>query len=231
MVSYRTENKDQAEQLKLVGTQDQAKVYGATNFYWDVAAGASVNTAGTKVTDAWFESLIFSGIDRNADGTINTHGFLVLTDVAAVKEGIGGTASKEITTDQLKETSGKVISSKSGATIDVITDTADQISNATTAEEVRDALVNMITNIRNIWRNRNNTVTAEETAEQIVEQTVEKEETASETVTIKEEETPLASGEEVAAEAKGSNALPIACAATVLLAAGGFVLIKRKKLF
>ena len=231
VVSYRTENKDQAEQLKLVGTQDQAKVYGATNFYWDVAAGASVNTAGTKVTDAWFESLIFSGIDRNADGTINTHGFLVLTDVAAVKEGIGGTASKEITTDQLKETSGKVISSKSGATIDVITDTADQISNATTAEEVRDALVNMITNIRNIWRNRNNTVTAEETAEQIVEQTVEKEETASETVTIKEEETPLASGEEVAAEAKGSSALPIACAATVLLAAGGFVLIKRKKLF
>lgn len=231
VVSYRTENKNQAEQLKLAGSQDSTKVYGVTNFYWDVTAGTSVNTEGTKVTDAWFESLAFTGIDRNADGTINTHGFLVLTDVAAVKEGIGGTASKEITTDQLKETSGKVISSKSGATIDVITDTADQISNATTAEEVRDALVNMITNIRNIWRNRNNTVTAEETAEQTVEQTVEKEETASETVTIKEEETPLASGEEVAAEAKGSSALPIACAATVLLAAGGFVLIKRKKLF
>ncbi len=97
VVSYRKNvGLDVAEQFKLFGTQKEADVKNATNFYWDVASKSSVNTEGVKVADDWFESLEFTGIDRNADGTINMNGFLVLTDKAADGDSIGGTVSGDI---------------------------------------------------------------------------------------------------------------------------------------
>ncbi len=97
VVSYRKNiSMDVAEQFKLLGTQKEADVKNATNFYWDVASKTSVNTEGVKVTDEWFESLEFTGITRNADGTINMNGFLVLTDKAADGGAIGGTGSGDV---------------------------------------------------------------------------------------------------------------------------------------
>ena len=258
VVSYRTENKDQAEQLKLVGSQDSTKVYGTTNFYWDVAAGASVNTEGTKVTDAWFESLTFTGIDRNADGTINTHGFLVLTDAAAVEAGLGGTASEKITAGP--ETSGKVISNKTGATVDVVIDTVEQIKQATSASEVKNALANMIAGIQNIWNSRTpaagtaltQTPAASQTrqraprAEELpaAEENVEtpealneqealavEEEQNTEVTEIKEEETPLAAQSDAVATQKNIILPIVLISVFMLLAAGGFVFLKRKDIF
>ncbi|MGN0426714.1 MAG: pectinesterase family protein [Agathobacter sp.] len=263
IVSYRKQEiKDDKfkgeEQLKLVGSQDSTKVYGTTNFYWDVTAGASVNTAGTKVTDAWFESLIFTGIDRNADGTIDTHGFLVLTDVAAVKAGLGGTASEEVTAGT--ETSGKVVSSKSGATIDVIVDTVEQIKQATSASEVKNVLANMIAGIQNIWNSRTpaagtalaQTPAASQTrqraprAEELpaAEENVETQEALNEqealaveegqnteVTEIKEEETPLAAQSDAVATQKNMILPIVLISVFMLLAAGGFVFLKRKDIF
>ena len=80
----------EAENVKLKGTQDEKKVYGSKNFFWD--GTASVNADGVKAAEDWFVSLdsaaaINGGITRNADGTINMNGFLELTDKAP--EGVG----------------------------------------------------------------------------------------------------------------------------------------------
>ena len=175
IISYRTfrlENADEEkENIKLLGTQDQSKVYNETNYYWDVAAGASMNSAGKKVTDAWFESLTFTGVDRNADGTINMNGFLVLTDAADADGGLGGTSSGDVTIGE--ETSGKVQEpSKPQQTVDSFIGAVDDIINAESKEDVKNAISNLITNLTNIW-NRN------------------------EEVVIEEGETPLAAGEEI----------------------------------
>ena len=106
VISYRTENMDQTENLKGKGTQDSSRIYGETNFYWDVTSHTSVNSKGATVSSDWFESLDFTGIERNADGTVNTHGFLILTDKAQAGGAIGGTASEDITIGN--ETDGKV---------------------------------------------------------------------------------------------------------------------------
>ncbi|MBQ6787219.1 MAG: hypothetical protein IJO85_05815 [Lachnospiraceae bacterium] len=97
VISYRKNiGTGVAEQLKLLGSQDTSKVQNAENYYWDVASKTSKNTEGVTVTDSWFESLEFTTIDRNADGTINTHGFLVLTDEAKTGSSIGGTGSTDV---------------------------------------------------------------------------------------------------------------------------------------
>lgn len=106
VVSYRTAYKDQSENLKGKGTQDSSKIYGTTNFYWDVTSQTSVNAEGAAVSSDWFESLDFTSVDRNADGTINMHGFLILTDKALAGGEFGGTASKDVTIGD--ETDGKV---------------------------------------------------------------------------------------------------------------------------
>ena len=97
VVSYRTEYMDQTENLKGKGTQDSSKIYSENNFYWDVASKTSVNSKNVAVSSDWFKSIEFTGIDRNADGTINTHGFLSLTDKALAGGEIGGTASGDHT--------------------------------------------------------------------------------------------------------------------------------------
>lgn len=80
LVSFRTEHKDVAENIKPKGTQDTTKIYGTNNYYWS-GAGAT-NTVGVAVTADWFKSLEFDaskGFSRNADGTINLGGFLEMT--------------------------------------------------------------------------------------------------------------------------------------------------------
>ena len=115
ILSFRTQNTDNAENIKLVGSQDATKVYQSTNYFWKSASGESKD-ASTTVTSDWFES-VDTGMDysthvyselpvtRNEDGTINMNGLLVLTDKAA--EGTGATlnastltASKEITVSE-----------------------------------------------------------------------------------------------------------------------------------
>ena len=110
VVSYRKNvSLDTTETFKLKGSQDTAKVKNATTFYWD--GSASVNTEGVKVADDWFESLTYTEPTRNADGTINMNGFLVLTDKAAAGESIGGIASNDVKIGE--ETDGTI----AGATI------------------------------------------------------------------------------------------------------------------
>ena len=196
IVSYRTENLSQAEQLKLVGTQDSSKVYGTSNFYWDATTATSVNSTGEKVTDAWFESLTFTGVERNADGTINMNGFLTTTEASKVSAGIvtvtnedgsvsSGTSSSDVTIGE--ETSGKTQgnnqsnnpsgnSGKLEQTGEAIVETITTIVNAESKEEVQSAISNLISSIKDIWTGNNNT------AEEVV---------------IEDEETPLASGEEI----------------------------------
>ena len=99
ILSFRTEKLDQEEQLKPKGSQETGKYKGTTNYYWDAAKKQSVNTANAAASADWFVSLDTSvAPTRNADGTINMHGLLQLTDLAP--EGVGArfepTKSKEI---------------------------------------------------------------------------------------------------------------------------------------
>lgn len=100
IISYKNSNAV-AEQFKLLGTQDESKVYGTNNYYFN--GKVSKNTAGTVVAESWFESLdmdaaIHGGITRNADGTINTNGFMTLTSAAPSDAGarLSGTASGDV---------------------------------------------------------------------------------------------------------------------------------------
>ena len=97
VISFRTANLAQAEQLKLVGTQDSSKVYKDTNYFWDASSEKSLNNSGAEATADWFVSLDTSIVPtRNADGTINMNGLLELTDAAVIKTaGLSkGTASE-----------------------------------------------------------------------------------------------------------------------------------------
>ena len=231
VISYRTENLSQAEQLKLVGSQDQSKVYGSTNYYWDALAGASMNSAGEKVTDAWFKSLVFTGADRNAGGIINMHGFLELTDAAGVEGGLGGTASGDVTIGE--ETSGKVQdASKGQQTGGAIMDFVDDVFNADSKEDVQNAVSSLITNLKNIW-NRNNAteevvIEEEETPLASGEETVEKDATQKEESTqIMEEETPLAA--DAKAEEDNSAMLTIGAIAALFLSVCSLIIVRRKQ--
>ena len=54
-----------------------------TCYYWDAEKGLSANTQGTAVSADWFTNLDTSvAPGRNADGTIDMHGLLLLTDAA-----------------------------------------------------------------------------------------------------------------------------------------------------
>ena len=66
------------ENLKPKGTQDTAKYLGDTNYYWN--GTASKNASGEAFTADMFVSLEFKGVSRNADGSINLHGFLERQD-------------------------------------------------------------------------------------------------------------------------------------------------------
>ena len=127
VISYRTENKDVLDTdgsyintsgtkgIKLLGTQDVAKVINETSYYWN--GSESANTAKVKVADDWFVSLDAANakITRDADGSINLNGFLELTDKAPQNAGarLVSTASKDVTALPSLETHTSTISIKS----------------------------------------------------------------------------------------------------------------------
>lgn len=86
-----------AEQFKPVGSQDQSKYANDNNYFWD--GSKSANASGQEFTADMFVTLTFTGITRNADGTLNRHGFLELTDSAPANVGANtnGTASGDVT--------------------------------------------------------------------------------------------------------------------------------------
>ena len=91
------------EQLKGKGTQKaggtaESDYINATTYYW--YGSECRNTAGQVLTADIFKSLVFTGITRNADGTINMNGFLELTDTAPDNAGAtpDGTGSSDNTT-------------------------------------------------------------------------------------------------------------------------------------
>ncbi len=105
VISYKKSNKI-TEQLVFKGAQavrdsDLYKaVYNDTNYFFNGIS--SLNTAKEKVTDDWFVSLdtakalAAGGITRRADGTIDMHGYLELTENAKADAALGGTTSEEV---------------------------------------------------------------------------------------------------------------------------------------
>ena len=105
VISYRTQNLDEVEQFKLLGTQDKKKVDNDTNYFWLYDGDAAKNSKDAVKAD-WFvstdtgmnyETHKYSSlkVTRNADNTINMNGLLVLTDKAPANAGarMTGTAS------------------------------------------------------------------------------------------------------------------------------------------
>lgn len=95
VISFR-KGTDGKEQLALQ-SQSSAAVYGPNNFYWDSETQTSHNKSTNTVTvkESWFESLDTSvAPTRNADGSINMHGLLLLTaeGLAATDAGARGSA-------------------------------------------------------------------------------------------------------------------------------------------
>ena len=91
------------EQLKGKGTQksggaNEIAYINATTYYW--YGTECKNAAGQTLTAEIFKSLTFTGITRNADGTINMNGFLELTESAPANAGArpAGTASEDNST-------------------------------------------------------------------------------------------------------------------------------------
>ncbi len=132
LITYRTENMGEGEQLKPKGTQDTAKLYGTGNFYYNKATQTSTNSEGTAVAADWFENLDTSTkLTRNSDGTINMNGLLVLTANAPALSGavIGGTKTNDytevVTKAQEKAEDAEPIPTKAEATAAPDPTTAD----------------------------------------------------------------------------------------------------------
>lgn len=126
IISYRS-NTNVAENLKLRGTQDETKVYGTNNYYWDTQTQTSKNTEGVAVADDWFVSLDTSKVPtRNADGTINMNGLLELTDKAPADAGARMTGTSSVDTSKLVDTDKKDDDNKDDI-IDQIKDTIKDI--------------------------------------------------------------------------------------------------------
>ena len=89
---------EKGEQLKGKGTQVTSDYVNDSTYYW---YGAECkNAAGVTLTADVFKSLTFTGITRNADGTINMNGFLELSETAPDNAGTvpGGSASEDNST-------------------------------------------------------------------------------------------------------------------------------------
>ena len=92
VLSFRTDGKDTAEQINLQ-SQSSTDVYGKTNYYWDTDVQSSHNTSSrqTAVSRFWFWNLNTDREPtRNADGSINMHGLLLLNQIG--KAFTGGNA-------------------------------------------------------------------------------------------------------------------------------------------
>ena len=122
VISYRSVSGTD-DQFKLKGTQDEADVYGSTNYY--MIDGVSTNSESVIVDDSWFVSVdsdaaigtamtsestdLVCGITRNSDGTINMNGFLVLSESAGTDTGatVEGESSETIIVTREEETQAK----------------------------------------------------------------------------------------------------------------------------
>ena len=100
IISMKTAN-TVGENIKPKGKQDTKKIYKDSNYYFN--GTKSVNAIGEEASLSWFENTdtaaaIAGGITRNADGTINRNGYLVLTSAAPENAGAieSGQASGEI---------------------------------------------------------------------------------------------------------------------------------------
>lgn len=159
ILSYKDANgtKDK-DNFKLLGTQDETKVYGSTNYFFNGKKSANtVATGSAKVVTAdWFKSLdmvaaIAGGITRNADGSINMGGFLELTDNAPADTGarMSGTASRTIVPiKEDKATAEKVVTAQVSGTIPetVLTDAIKKATGCDTVEKLVDYLAKTIIN-------------------------------------------------------------------------------------
>lgn len=85
ILSYRTKNLTQQEQLKLL--QEEATIRTTMNYFWNETKQESTNSEGNVAKDSWFVSTTDPQITRNTDGTINMNGFLAVT--SAVPAGVG----------------------------------------------------------------------------------------------------------------------------------------------
>lgn len=106
IISFRTENLDQAENLKSKGTQDASKYINDTTYYWDSASHTCKNTLDEVITADMFVSLEFKGVTRKADDSINLGGFLEIKDNAPEKAAgckLGSMASYKITLEADEE--------------------------------------------------------------------------------------------------------------------------------
>ena len=101
IISFKKSN-SVGENIKPVGSQNTAKIYGETNYYFN--GTKSLNSTNAEVKESWFKSLdtaaaINGGITRNGDGSINMNGYLELTDEAPANAGarLVGRISAEFT--------------------------------------------------------------------------------------------------------------------------------------
>ena len=85
ILSYRTKNLTQQEQLKLL--QEETTIRTTMNYFWNETKQESTNSEGNVAKDSWFVSTTDPQVTRNADGTINMNGFLTLT--AEAPAGVG----------------------------------------------------------------------------------------------------------------------------------------------
>ena len=88
IISFKT-NAGGGENLKGVGTQVKEDYINATTYYWN-GTTCSNSEGATLDPAAIFVSLEFTGITRNADGTINMGDFLKIKE-GTVPEGVGTT--------------------------------------------------------------------------------------------------------------------------------------------
>lgn len=107
------------DNLKLLGSQDESKVYGSSNYFFNGKKSSNTVETGvaTVASSDWFKNLdmdtaIHGGITRNADGTINMNGFLEVTD--KVPAGVGARISDTATPDEPKQDDSKSDNSTNG---------------------------------------------------------------------------------------------------------------------
>ena len=92
IISYKNSGGNTlGENFKFMDGQDEGKVFGENNYYFGkYDSSKSQNSTGVTVDDSWFVHVDMAkaisggsqGICRNADGSVNMNGFLVLTDQA-----------------------------------------------------------------------------------------------------------------------------------------------------
>ena len=137
VLSYRNKSVDLSDSLKAKGTQDEAKLYQATDYYWKAASGdakdsseilsdssfASVNTYAVNVDTATAltetatlladtaSAIKYTAepVTRNADGTISMNGLMMLTAQTRAALGAGVGADSLDRAPQLTAESRKIL--------------------------------------------------------------------------------------------------------------------------